>query len=348
MTLFRSFILAIGLFVAMPGFSQDRFFTQFYATPLEVNPALTGAIDGTYRVSLAYHDQWRGILDNPYQTYGVFGDFRFSLGDRSKDYAGAGIAFVADRNGIFNYNTNQITVSGAFHKNLNGRSTQYLSGGFYLGILQRSVNYENLTFEDQFNGLDGYTPGTREDLPENNIATGDIGIGLNYAMEASNNFQLSGGLALAHLASPSISFFRKTDGFEDSEDATLKTRITGYANFNIGLNESLQLLPRLAVFSQGEALMAQGGANLRFSINKYNNNALHIGAGMRFAKDIQALKPSSVMALTGIELGSFMMGLSYEYSLDDLSNDLLGQGILEFTATFIGEYENANSFCPKF
>ncbi|HLF64519.1 MAG TPA: PorP/SprF family type IX secretion system membrane protein [Saprospiraceae bacterium] len=328
--------------------AQDRYFTQFYTVPLDINPALTGAIDGSYRVSMIYHDQWRGILDNPYQTYGVFGDLRFEVGRTSKDYAGAGLSVVADRTGVFNFNTTQINLSAAFHKFLDAQSAQYLSGGLYLGIVQRSINYENLIFDDQFNGLDQYSFVTRENLPENNLAHADLGLGINYMLEASKKFGLSGGIAIGHIIAPSVSFFRRTEGQEDAEDITLKSKLTAYANTNIVLNESVSILPRFAFFSQGPVSMLQFGTHVRFAINNHNNNALHLGAGLRLAKELENLKPSSLMALTGIELGSFLLGLSYEYSLDDLANDRLGQGIFELSLTFIGEYENTSSFCPSF
>jgi type IX secretion system PorP/SprF family membrane protein len=328
---------------------QDRYFTQFYTVPLDVNPALTGAIDGSYRVSMIYHDQWRGILDNPYQTYGAFGDLRFETGGRtSKDYAGAGLAVVADRTGVFNFNTTQINLSAAYHKFLDAQSVQYLSGGLYLGIIQRSINYENLIFDDQFDGLDQYSFVTRENLPENNLAHADLGVGLNYALEASKTVGISGGIALGHLLSPSISFFRRTEGFEESEDISLPGKFTAYVNFDMELNESVSLLPRLAFFSQGPATMVQLGTHVRFTLNEHNNNALHLGGGLRLAKELESLKPSSLMALTGIELGNFLLGMSYEYSLDDLANNRLGQGIFELSFTFIGEYENFDTFCPSF
>lgn len=341
-------ILVSSFFFSVSLHAQDRYFTQFYTVPLDINPALTGAIDGSYRVSMIYHDQWQGILGNPYQTYGVFGDLRFEVGRNSKDYAGTGISVVADRTGVFNFNTTQINLSAAFHKFLDAQSVQYLSGGLYLGIVQRSVNYENLIFDDQFNGLDQYSFVTRENLPENNLAHADLGIGLNYAMEASKTFRLSGGMGLGHLLAPSISFFRRTEGQEDSEDITLKSKLTVYANADVALNEAVTLLPRIAFVSQGHVSMIQFGTHVRFGINNHNNNAFHLGAGFRLAKELESLKPSSLMALSGIELGSFLLGLSYEYSLDDLANDRLGQGLFELSFTFIGEYENTDQLCPSF
>jgi type IX secretion system PorP/SprF family membrane protein len=341
-----SLLVILGLCFAQLQ-AQDRSFTQLQAIPVDLNPALTGSVEGSYRVTMIYHDQWRGILGNPYQSYGVFGDLKFDAGGR-KDFAGAGVSIVADRTGVFNYNTTQMNVHGAFHKFLNARQVQYLSAGMYLGLIQRSVNYENLVFDDQFNGLDAYSFGTREDLPENNLAHGDLGIGLNYALEASKTFSLSAGIAFAHLFSPSVSFFKRTEGYETVEDITLQNKLTAYGSASIGFNESISLIPRLAYFSQGPSTMIQFMPSVRFGMNAHNNNAFHAGAGVRFAKELESLAPSSMMALAGFELGSFLLGLSYEYSFDDLANERLGQGIFELGITFIGDYENTDNFCPTF
>lgn len=349
-TCFRpaAFIALLALCTCHTGYAQDRYFTQFYAAPLDFNPALTGAIEGSYRVSFIYRDQWRGILDNPYQTYGAFGDIRFGVGRRSSDFAGAGFSVVADRTGVFNFNTTQVNLSAAFHKMLDGQAVQFLSGGAYLGIVQRSVNYENLIFDDQFNGLDQYSFITRENLPENNLAHADLGLGLNYTVAPSRTFGFATGLALSHLVSPSVSFFRRTENQEMTEDVTLRPRLTAYGSADIGLAPSVNLLPRIAFFSQGKATMLQTGSSVRFDMNNHNNNALHLGAGVRITRELESLTTSSIMALTGIEVGSFLLGLSYEYSLGDLRTDRLGQGVFELSVTFIGEYQNRNSFCPTF
>ena len=51
------------LFVFSIGFSnaikaQDEHFSQFYAIPVQMNPALAGASNGTYRISAINRDQW--------------------------------------------------------------------------------------------------------------------------------------------------------------------------------------------------------------------------------------------------------------------------------------------------
>src|SRR5215510_10856976 len=51
----------------------DPHFSQYYAYPLWLNPGLTGAIDGNYRVTAMYRSQWGGI-SNPFATPGISAD----------------------------------------------------------------------------------------------------------------------------------------------------------------------------------------------------------------------------------------------------------------------------------
>lgn len=339
--------MAVILSLAIATQAQDAYFTQFFSTPLEQNPALTGAIDGNFRVAATYRDQWSGLVDNSYKTFGLFGDLRFDIGQRSKDYVGGGLTFIGDKVPRYDFNTNGIKISGAFHKNLSGVSSQYLSGGLYFGLMQRNVNVEQLFFDDQFNGANGYTFSTQEVLPENNFAYLDLGLGINYAISPSDGTQFTIGGAVAHLNQPSASFGVRTDGFE-VPDIDLYARWTAYVSATFELSDPVDLLPRFAFVTQGEHLLMNFGTNVRFEINQYNSNAMHLGAGLRLARDLESVAPSAVYGFAGIELGSFLIGLSYDYNLNDLVNERLGQGVLEINFTYIGEYDNSSSFCPAF
>lgn len=80
------FILA----VTTAGKAQDQHFTQFFASPLTLNPALTGTFDGKYRLAFIYRDQ------EPYKTFAGAIDLRFgfrNIGKRYKDAFGVGVVF---------------------------------------------------------------------------------------------------------------------------------------------------------------------------------------------------------------------------------------------------------------
>jgi type IX secretion system PorP/SprF family membrane protein len=179
--------------------TQDKLFTQAFAHPVDINPAFSGDIDGRYRVTIAYRDQWRSIIESPFTTTGVYGDIKINLKDNENDFFGAGFSIVADRTAIFNVNQNLISLYGSYHKSLNKTNKQYLAAGINLGIAQRNLNYEEIYFNDQFNGLDQYSLPTFETLPSNNFAFVDLGLGVSYTSSWSRYSHLSFGVGVDHL-----------------------------------------------------------------------------------------------------------------------------------------------------
>ena len=53
-------VVSIGIFADVN--AQDPHFSQFYASPLLLNPALTGAFPGNVRASGSYREQWPSIM----------------------------------------------------------------------------------------------------------------------------------------------------------------------------------------------------------------------------------------------------------------------------------------------
>ena len=53
--------------------SQDLHFSQYFNSPLLINPANTGfAPDADWRAGANYRNQWQGVLTNPYKTFGAW------------------------------------------------------------------------------------------------------------------------------------------------------------------------------------------------------------------------------------------------------------------------------------
>lgn len=348
--LLLSILFILGL--SIQGFSQDRYFTQFYANPLELNPALTGAIDGSYRITAGYRDQWSGFVNSPYLTMGAYGDFRFDLGrkqKRSGDFVGAGLSFISDRTAFFNINSNQISLSAAYHKNLSSATKSFLSAGFSFGLIQRSLNYENLEFGDQFNGLNGYTFGTNEIFPENNFAHGDLSVGLNYSISPTKFSSLFFGGAIQHLTEPNIGYYnRSTDLAELYEEVPLDRKYIIAMSAEIGFNELYSILPRIMYQTQGPLSMLNLGGAFKFDLNLHNQNALQVGGGVRMAQKESGFGPVAAYVMTGFVLENLLIGLSYDFNLDDLVNERFGQNSFEISISYIGDYGNSDVFCPTF
>lgn len=161
-SLTRFVLLAVVMACPFLAESQDRLFTQAFAHPVDLNPSFAGDVDGRYRVTVAYRDQWRSIIESSFTTMGVYGDIRINMPEREDDFFGAGFSITADRTAIFNVNQNMIALYGSYHKSLNPSRNQYLAGGISVGVAQRNLNYEAIYFNDQFNGLDQYSLSTNE------------------------------------------------------------------------------------------------------------------------------------------------------------------------------------------
>ncbi|MEM1319767.1 MAG: PorP/SprF family type IX secretion system membrane protein [Bacteroidota bacterium] len=327
--------------------AQDKQFTQFYASPLTLNPALTGAYNGRFRVSGIYREQWRGALESPYETFAAAVDVRFDaeLDSRYKDAFAIGLLFFNDKVGGIDFSTNQIAISGAFHKGLDFDKKQFLSVGFQAGILQRNINYEDLFFDDQFNDLNGFDRPTGEDLPENNFSFSDLSVGLNYTFTPKKRTTFFAGFALHHILTPDVSFFSPEDG----GNSQLFTKLSAQLSADLPLTDRLSLQPRFLYAQQGPHMQVNTGTNLRIRVNDYNSNSLHIGSWVRPVSNEQdEITLDAVIVLVGFEFNNVLFGLSYDVNIDSYRTFDQGQNAIEFSATYLGSFEDESILCPKF
>lgn len=331
--------------------SQDKLLTQAFAHPVDLNPAFAGAIDGRYRVSIAYRDQWRSIVESAFTTMGVYGDLKIIPDPRKDDFFGAGFSLITERTGVFNINQNMISLYGSFHKALNADLAQYISAGINIGISQRNINYENVFFDDQFNGLDQYSLGTAENLPDNNFAFFDIGTGVRFGSTLSQYSNMSLGFAVDHIPGSSISFYHHTLETDNTDipDAKIYRKFTGYASFEIASNEFISVLPRFIWQKQGPHQMIAAAALVKFDITNYDNQAFHFGAGARMNQtSTGGMKLSTAYLLAAYEIQGLLIGLSHDILLTNLSAEDPGKGAFELSISFTGFYDNEESMCPSF
>lgn len=79
-------------------FAQDPQFSQFYASPLGVNPALAGNGDASWRLVGIHRSQWIASGVDPLYTTSVSLDGKlFRQKDNEVNYIGGGLFFLQDR-----------------------------------------------------------------------------------------------------------------------------------------------------------------------------------------------------------------------------------------------------------
>lgn len=335
--------------------AQDQHFSQFYASPQTLNPALTGLLEGKYRVSMIYRDQWRNALDNPYQTFSAAADFRYQLRQYKKRYRdnfGVGVVFYNDKVTQINFSTNQIMISGAFHKALNPESDQFLSLGVQMGMVQRNINYGQLDFDDQFNGTNGYTDPTAEAFPGNNFAFADFQVGLHYSYSPRDGVGVYAGAALHHITEPQTSFFYRDlpeDDLEEALSSPLYRKYSAHLSLRVPFGAYTQFLPRVLVYSQGPHFTMNAGTNFRFLIDDISGTALHLGGWVRPVQDFDdKMAIDAVVGMVGVEFQNFLLGFSYDITGGQLDLNSRSQNTFEISVAYLGEYEDETVLCPKF
>lgn len=334
--------------------AQDPNFSQYNNLPIFLNPSLSGSFEGSYRASVAHRNQGNNQFNEPFiSLYSSF-DLRLPIrydGKLLNDAAGVGVMFMQDKNSSIGWNAQNIYVSGAYHKSLDPNSNQFISAGFQMGIIQKSVGYSNVTFDDQFNGTDGYSDPTDELLPSNNFAFSDLNAGIQYSFMTINKLGGFLGASIAHFNNANQSFYQNNILFINSINyRPLPIKYTVHGGFQFPVTEKLQIHPRVLAQKQGSHLTGMAGINVRTILNDVSNTSLHIGASAR-PTIVYGNNPKleSLILLLGLELNELLIGISYDAGTTSLFNSIPGRrNAIELTVTYMGKYNNDDNFCPKF
>ena len=341
------------LAIASIGHSQDEHFSQFYALPIHMNPAMTGAYDGTYRLTAINRDQWSNTLETPFRTFAAGGDTRIDVKIRqraTKDKIGVGLFFISDQVSRFQANTNKLSSYFAYHKRLGDKNVSYLGAGVKLGIIQRNINYDNLTFEDEFNQIDAFDQLTSEFLPPNNFGNFDASVGINYYLQMPKSSYYV-GVALHHFNTPSFSYFRNIGetNLNPNTDIsqTLESKIVAHLSMDRRLSYTIALQPRLVYQKQGEQNQLDLGTNIEYTL-KSRNNAIIFGLWLTAINDLDSAHHENITPLLGLRHKRFILGLSYDVHLRDVFDSTFGYNTFEVSIRFSGVTEKTGAYCPTF
>ena len=133
--------------------AQDPQFSQYYAAPLYLNPGLVG-INQKGRMGINYRSQWPN-LDANFETFSAYFDYHFE-----DYYSSAGIIFTRDQEGIAGLNSTSIGLQYAYQLQLNYDWT--FRPGVQAAYYIRDLNFDKLTFGDQFDNTGRVRPTTGE------------------------------------------------------------------------------------------------------------------------------------------------------------------------------------------
>lgn len=316
--------------------AQDPHFSQFFASPLTLNPALTGKFDGALRATGNYRNQWPEI-NNAYRTYTAAVDFPIMM-NRLPDYDtwGVGIMALGDEAGDGVLKNTYVGISSAYHKSLDEDGYQQIGVGFQAVYGQKRLDISRLKFEDMLTPF-GFTGVTREifDQPDVNMNYLDVNAGIIYTMSTDddNNFYL--GASMYHVNRPKESFM--------GGDWNVSPRSTVHAGGYFPVSGPLTL--HVSGIHQGQNNTTEtvfGGA-VAATIDENSSEASRVYVGSWFRlKD-------AIIPYVGLEFGGMRLGATYDINVSSLRTGSRSRGGFEFSLVYIHRPNGGRNIpCPVF
>src|SRR4051812_3573576 len=139
-------ILILFTLCVSAAYAQDIHYSQFNASPQNLNPAQTGLFNGDWRFVGNFRSQW-SVIPVPYRTFSIASDTRLKTSLKN-DAVAAGIVVNTDKSGDSKFTTSQVYLSGSYIKKLDKDSTHFISVAVQPGITSKSFNVNALTFDN--------------------------------------------------------------------------------------------------------------------------------------------------------------------------------------------------------
>jgi len=296
--------------------------SQFYSIPLLLNPALTGNSDYNLRGGMNYRNQWNSVT-TPFVSQSVFIDGKLSTQLLSSSWLGVGGMIFNDKAGEGSLKTTQVMLAASLNKSLNAGNTLFLHFGVGVELVNKSVDYNKLVFDDQWDGkLFDPNYQTGEPLGTQSLFYSDFSAGImaTYFRGKSKFFM---GTAVSHLNQPNESFYQVTNN--------LKRRFVWHGGVENRLNARLYVKPEIMHITENNANEWITGANFMMLYGE-KGTILHYGLWYRFTKDI--------IPVFGYEKKRMKILISYDVNISDLQTASSNRGGLEISLTYNYNYSN--------
>ncbi|MFH1319523.1 MAG: PorP/SprF family type IX secretion system membrane protein [Bacteroidota bacterium] len=318
--------------------AQDIHFSQFWMTPLLLNPANTGSFDANIRAVGNYKDQWRSITSYPYKTFALSLDMKLFKQKWKKSHLGAGINFFSDKAGVSGFGTTQGNLLIAYQTAISDE--QAISAGIQGGFAGRGFTYNTDVLlwgsecNDPVSGHDGTIPSNKD-----NLGFGDFSGGVLWkyrseaaTMSSNDGIIVDAGFAVHHINRPKLSYY----GVGDSK---LPVKMLGHCTSSIGFkNTNMGIEPGFLYANQGASREIVIGTLVKYWLQERSRftglkqeTTIALGAHYRVG---DALIISALL-----KAGHYKVGLSYDANLSRLTVASQGRGGFEISVRYVTPIE---------
>lgn len=331
-------IILLWGWCTVPVLAQDPHFSQFFASPLTLNPAYTGKFNGVVRVAGNYRDQWPAI-SKAFVTSTLSLDAPILKGKlNDNDTWGLGVMAMTDRtaNGILN--SNFLTISTAYHKALDEDGFHQLGVGFQGSYASKRLDGSQLNFENEL-ALDGTwtnPSGEAIDGTKVNVSYFDFNAGVIYSGSTNGDDNFYVGASVYHINRPQENF---TNGYY-----TLQPRLTIHGGGYLPVGQTTTLHLSAQHSRQAGAFETLVGGAIAFNLNDDFDRptSFYVGSWYRFN--------DALIPYMGFEWADFRLGATYDVNTSSLKTASQKRGGIEISLIYIKRHSDGRKDipCPKF
>ncbi len=254
----HSFYLSLVLLIfSVPKvYAQDPNFSQFFSSPLTINPALTSDGESVWRAMTNIRTQTVGI-GSPYTTQS------FSIDGKLKkygedNYLGIGGMVLADRSLEGAFKSNYLNLNTSYHLSIDNRGNGFAVG---LGFITNNtrVDYASLTTDQQLSstGFDRALPTGEPNLnPSISYSSACAGILFTHVNDYSF---LNVGVA-------GYRFVKSSRSLLDNKSLYISPRYDIHADFGTTLNDNLNVTFSAIHMIQNGTSSTSVGSSLAFGL----------------------------------------------------------------------------------
>lgn len=347
--------LPLFLFLGAAMFAQDIHFTQFYMSPMTMNPALAGKFEGTARIGGIYRGQWASVVSsaNSFKTPSAWVDAPIIQGFRKRDWVGIGFMVFQDKAGSAALVHSAAKLGAAYHLGLDKKGNAVLSIGGHYGGEQRKIDKNKLRFEDGLlaapSGAD-YGPSYEDNRVLGDAKYTDIDLGVVFSSRLNKTMDFNIGFSMYHMFKPNYTLLSSGTGGGPNPTpqqglAKIPRRSIVHGQFNVELTDKWDVSPRFMFQSMNgnDEILVQGVAGYLF--NREKDVTLTMGMGYRLS--------DAINVLLGVKVKDLTVGLAYDINTSDLRTASNYRGGFEIAANYIIKiYKPAvvkpKVLCPRF
>jgi type IX secretion system PorP/SprF family membrane protein len=321
---------------------QDIHFSQIFETPLLRNPALAGLFAGDVRVQSVYRSQWNSVT-KAYSTCSGNVEYKIPVG-QSMDFITLGGQVLYDKSGTVDLSVLHLLPAINYHKSLSGEKNKYLSMSLMGGWVQRSIDRNKITTNNQYNGT-SYDPSIATGETFNKSAygyfDGTAGLSFNSQIGESEDDNMYVGVAYHHFTKA-----RKLS-FYSNVPSEMQPKWVASGGIRMSTNDYAYMTFEGDYSKQGTTTEIIGGLMYSMKLDDPENPKYLIHAGSYFRlKD-------AIIPVVKLESRPIAIAVSYDINLSSLRTASTGRGGFEISLTyqkFLDRYNSSSNStrCPKF